>query len=343
MAVRNSVLDNELNARAGPRGWGSSAERPQMLRLQTGSRVTTFNPRGRDQGFSLLEVVIVMAVIVTMVVILIPGIRRAQEVARRTGCSNNLRQIAIALNNYHSVHDVFPPGYVSRNVTASAPSNRETGPGFAWSALLLPYLDQQPLYQTIDFSTAPGLAGGNTMLSILQCPSDETLPSSSYVASAGFGNLRDRPGAPNIPGIMYRNSSVREFEIVDGTSNTFLAGERAGIHDFVPGELPVIAGADWLSAPAGLLRPAGLSDPRIDEGSASLVLGTVGQDQPEAVHGPPLHSNHVSAFSSRHGDGVHAAMADGSVHFISRSIDEATYGALGGRMDGELGTVPPGF
>jgi prepilin-type N-terminal cleavage/methylation domain-containing protein/prepilin-type processing-associated H-X9-DG protein len=305
--------------------------------------VKAFYPSRRPDGFALLELVIVLAVIVVMLAILIPGIRRAQEMAHRTNCGNNLKQIALALNNYHDVHDVFPPGYVSRSVTPASPASEETGPGFAWGALLLPFLDQQPLYQTIDFSTAPGLVGGGTAISVYQCPSNFPAPPSSYVGSAGFGNLTQRPGAPPSPGILYRNSSVPVFDIRDGTSNTFLLGERAGVHDFVPGEPPVTAGGEWLSTPPGLLRPAGLSDARIDEGSASLVLGTVGQDEPEAVHVPPLHSNHVAGFSSPHGEGVHAAMADGSVHFISLSIDYPIYRALGGRRDGELGTVSPRF
>lgn len=301
-----------------------------------------FHPSRRPRGFSLLELVIVLAVAAVMLSILIPGIRRAREMAHRTACSNNLKQIALALSNYHDVHDVFPPGYVSRNVTAAMPADRETGPGFAWGALLLPFVDQRPLYRTIDFSADPGLVPGGPIV-VFQCPSNLPPPPSSYVGSAGFGNLTDRPGAPTIPGILYRNSSIPAFDIRDGTSNTFLVGERAGVHDFVPGQPPVTAGAEWLNAPPGLFRPAGLSDGRLDEGSASLVLGTVGEDRPEAVHVPPLHSNHVAAFSSPHGDGINAAMADGSVHFISRSIDYATYKALGGRSDGETGTVPPQF
>ena len=299
-----------------------------------------FKTNRHRHGFSMLELMFVMLVIVVMATILVPGIRHSREMARRTQCSNNLKQITLAMTGYHDSHRVFPPGYVARDVTPTMPADRESGPGFAWGAMLLPFLDQGPLYQTIDFSLEPMMVGMATPLPTFQCPSNSPNSSSSYVASAGFGNLTERPGAPTIPGILYRNSNVPTFDIRDGTSNTFLLGERAAVHDFVPGEPSVDAGADWFSVPTGQLRPAGLSDFLIDESSASLALGTVGQDRPIAVNTPPLQSNHVAAFSSMHEGGIHMGMADGSVHFISTSIDYDTYRALGGRKEGTIASVP---
>ena len=292
------------------------------------------------RGISLLEIVLVLFIVAVMLSILVPGIRRSRETARRALCANNLKQTTLALAAYHDSHELFPPGYVTRDVLATFPADRETGPGFAWGALLLPYLDQRPLYNTINFSLDSDSFVITKPLSFFQCPSNSVGWPSSYVGSAGCGNLTERPGAPAIPGILYRNSNVPAFDIRDGTSNTFLVGERAAVHDFVPGEPPVTAGAEWFSVQPGQLRPAGLSDFLIDESSASLALGTVGQDRPIAVNTPPLQSNHVAAFSSMHDGGIHMGMADGSVHFISTSIDYDTYRALGGRKEGTIASVP---
>jgi prepilin-type processing-associated H-X9-DG protein len=149
------------------------------------------------------------------------------------------------------------------------------------------------------------------------------------------------PGAPVGPGILYRNSHVQSFDIRDGTSHTFVVGERAAVHDFIVDTDSIDAGAQWLAAPSGLFRNAGLVDsPGYQEGPASYALATVGQDEPVKVRATHCRTNFVASFSSMHPGGANFLMADGSGHFISSDIDYETYRRLGQRSDRLPAEVP---
>lgn len=292
-------------------------------------------------GFTILEVLVVIIVIGIALSLLLPAMLTARESARRVQCQNNLKQAALALHNYHDMHAVFPPGYIARIVTAGESSRDESGPGYAWSAMLLPFLDQAALFQTIDFSVDPlaNTAAATPMISCYRCPSagDEQM---SYVASFGSGSLTESPGRPAGPGVFYRNSKVQEFDIRDGSSNTFLIGERAGLHDFIPGAAAVPAGAAWLALPTRAFRPAGVPVAGVVEGPASYVLANVGQDKPFTVHAVHGRTNHVAAFSSGHPGGANFALCDGAVVFVSSDIDYDLYRRLGQRSDREFAEVP---
>jgi prepilin-type N-terminal cleavage/methylation domain-containing protein len=108
-------------------------------------RITSSEHR---RGFTLIELLVVIAIIAVLIVLLLPAVQQAREAARRSSCKNNLKQIGLALHNYHETQGVFPPGYITADVTA--PQN--ASPGFAWSLMLLPFLDQSPLYKHFDFS-----------------------------------------------------------------------------------------------------------------------------------------------------------------------------------------------
>ena len=292
-------------------------------------------------GFTILEVLVVIIVIGIALTLLLPAMLDARESARRVQCQNNLKQAALALHNYHDMHAVFPPGYIARNVTPGETAQDESGPGYAWSALLLPFLDQVALFRTIDFSVDPlgSTAVAKPMISCYRCPSagDEQ---ASYVGSFGSGSLTESPGRPAGPGVFYRNSKVQEFDIRDGSSSTFLIGERAGVHDFVPGAEPAPAGAVWLALPTRAFRPAGVPVAGVVEGPASFVLANVGQDEPFAVHAVHGRTNHVAAFSSGHPGGANFALCDGAVVFVSSDIDYDVYRRLGQRSDHEFAEVP---
>lgn len=293
------------------------------------------------RGFTILEVLVVIIVVGIALSLLLPAMLAARESARRIQCQNNLKQAALALHNYHDMHAVFPPGYIARNVTPGESAQDESGPGYAWSALLLPFLDQVALLQTIDFSVDPlsSTTAATTMISCYRCPSsgDEQM---SYVASFGFGSLTQSPGRPAGPGLFYRNSKVQEFDIRDGSSNTFLIGERASLHDFLPGAAAVPAGAAWLALPTRAFRPAGVPVAGVVEGPASFILANVGQDEPFAVHAVHGRTNHVAAFSSGHPGGANFALCDGAVVFVSSDIDYDLYRRLGQRSDHEFAEVP---
>lgn len=299
----------------------------------------------KRRGFTVLEVVVVMGVIGIALALLLPAVFVARESARRIQCQNNLRQISLALHNYHDMHSVFPPGYVARGVDATDPAAAETGPGFAWSVLLFPFIDQAPLYRTLDFSVDPyiSFAPGGTILAAYVCESSPDARM-SYAGSFGFGSLTTRPGRPAVPGVFYRNSRVPEFDIRDGTSNTFLVGERADVHNFVDGEPPVQAGGLWMAAARGVYRDAGVtSAPDSVEGPASFLLANVGQDEPFQVHAVHCRTNHIAAFSSRHPGGANFAMADGAVMFVADTIEYELYRRLGQRSDRQVAEVPRDF
>src|SRR3954452_3919002 len=144
--------------------------------------------RGRkraDSGFTLIELLVVIAVIAVLIALLLPAVQAAREAARRAQCTNNLKQIGVALHNYLSAHDVFPPGYVSavdKTITdpcdqdAENSSSIDLGPGWAWGSMILPQMEQQPLYNSINFSLSLGYKANDTSsttsLNVYLCPSD---------------------------------------------------------------------------------------------------------------------------------------------------------------------------
>ena len=125
-------------------------------------------------GFTLIELLVVIAIIAVLVGLLLPAVQSAREAARRAQCSNNLKQIGLAMHSYHSALDVFPPGYLSGTADGT-PSGLETGPGWAWGSMILPQLEQQPLYQAVNFSLQVTAVDSQTVrsarLSLFWCPS----------------------------------------------------------------------------------------------------------------------------------------------------------------------------
>src|SRR5437660_4939753 len=128
------------------------------------------------RGFTLIELLVVIAIIAVLIGLLLPAVQKVREAANRMKCTNNLKQIGLALHNYHDANSKFPPGYVDGNTNVKLTPDSDVGPGWGWAAFLLPYIEQDNLYNQINFTK--GVATGTNVqvaqvpLTIYQCPSD---------------------------------------------------------------------------------------------------------------------------------------------------------------------------
>lgn len=301
----------------------------------------------KRRGFTLIELLVVIAIIAVLVALLLPAVQQAREAARRAQCKNNLKQMGLALHNYADVCRVLPPGFIAGANFAV------TTPGWGWGAMILPYLDQAPLYNKANFSLpvehANNSAVVQTVLPAFLCPTDVGATSifsitnaggatvvqaapSSYAACFGNDSSSTQPVVVDYAntGCFFRNSATRMADITDGTSNTILIGERAFAQ----------ALGTWVGAPnGGLMRP--------------------GQKNPALATAPPAdppdlclaHSHFINVtndpdgglddFSSMHTGGAHFLFADGSIRFIQNIVTDgpglsAMFQAIGTRSGGEV-------
>jgi prepilin-type N-terminal cleavage/methylation domain-containing protein/prepilin-type processing-associated H-X9-DG protein len=294
----------------------------------------------RPRGFTLIELLVVIAIIAVLIGLLLPAVQRVREAAARTQCVNNLKQIGLALQNYHDSNASFPPGYVSNYDAAG----NDTGPGWGWAAFILPQMEQQNLYSAIQFSQnieAPANSGVRVqpMKSFL-CPSDYLPPTwtaTRYdaagnplgpiceVASGNYiGNFGvSEPGVDG-EGIFFRNSKVRFADIKDGTSLTLMVGERSSRW----------CQATWVGAVtnASMVPPPGSPALGGEWNAAGFVLGHTF----EGNGGPGAPGTEANGFSSEHSHGANFLFADGHVQFLQGSMDHRVYKALSTRAGGEI-------
>src|SRR5262245_39326625 len=181
----------------------------------------------RLRGFTLIELLVVIAIIAILIALLLPAVQSAREAARRIQCVNNLKQVGVALHNYHDALGAFPMGYAARSVYRNGAT--DTAPGWAWAAMILPQLEQAPLFDAINFRLAVERADNATavrsMLTTYLCPSDPTsgpfpvadaagnelamMAPSSYAACVGGDETDVAGGIRNDGlgrGVMFRNS-----------------------------------------------------------------------------------------------------------------------------------------
>ena len=301
-------------------------------------------------GFTLIELLVVIAIIAILIGLLLPAVQKVREAAARTKCQNNLKQLGLAMHNYHAAHGYLPPGYSSNPVTlpTGADASFDSGPGWGWGTYLLPYLEQEPLYRKIDLKQgieSPANAVARVqVLAVFRCPSDvpvpdgevfdvpgDGTPSIARVAFANYAAMFGRGEASETPdrgdGVFYRNSRVKLEHIADGTSQTLAAGERSGSRVW----------GTWTGAvTGGHVHDRGHthSDPHEHESLAPvLVLGHTGF--PPDSHGPNHPGGHVDDFSSRHPEGANMLLCDGSVRSFRNTIHPLTWSALGSRNGGE--------
>lgn len=180
-------------------------------------------------AFTLVEMLVVMAIIGILVALLLPAVQAAREAARRTSCINNIAQLSIGVQNYESAHERFPAGVVDvKGPILSEPQGYHHG----WTIQILPYIDQKNVYRHVDQSVgvyAPQNADvRKRILSILQCPSESASPPSDVGASnyAGCHNDVEAPIDVNNSGVFFLNTFLRHDDIEDGAGDTIFLGEK---------------------------------------------------------------------------------------------------------------------
>lgn len=267
-------------------------------------------------GFTLMEVLVVIAIIAILLALLLPAVQQVRAASRRLQCANHLRQIGLALHNYHDAHSVLPPGSVVLGPIHPVQT------GWGWGTFVLPQLEQTGLYSAIDFDLG-NLVGANTTLSgqplpVFCCPSDAALSQVS-VDIPGVGPTLIAHGNYCASGTMlFEVSSVRFRNVTDGLSQTLLVGERRQTSG---------GSGSTTSAWCGTL--AHQSDYLLFHSLPHLRV----------LSGQTVNSD--STFNSRHPGGVHFLLGDGAVRLLSESLDANVYHALSTPAGGEVVSDAP--
>ena len=302
-------------------------------------------------GFTLIELLVSVAVIGILMSLLLPAVQSAREAARRTVCQNHLRQLGLALHQFHDVYKVFP----ASGWTRPGPGN-PGGHFISWRAMILPYIEQVALRDAYDFDddwwSEQNLLAGTHRLTVFQCPStpeqapilnaieksprpalvlQKALQRSDYEALMGVKTEVDPQRyrhASMTRSVMHRNSTVRVADVTDGTSNTIMVTEcaarptvyRRGIQ---PPEIQNDQGFGWIDSESAFSLDGAASDGMQQGGGldvAPIGMNATNENEPYSFHT----------------GGVYFLFADGHVQFLNENIDLRLLAALTTRAAGEV-------
>jgi prepilin-type N-terminal cleavage/methylation domain-containing protein/prepilin-type processing-associated H-X9-DG protein len=304
------------------------------------------------KGFTLIELLVVIAIIAILIGLLLPAVQKVREAAARTQCSNNLKQLALAFHNYHDSKGTLPPGSsggMNRNNDFPPPwADPHYGGSLpwghhSWAAHILPYVEGDNLYKTIDF-TQPAYAdeiwedlsgtgtpvqrgpagavvnrtAADSMPKLFACPSARRgsidnpplTRQKDYGVNGGTGACCPERTSANMDGLFWVNSSVRLVEISDGTSNTFLLLEKGNWYD-----------QSWLPDSYG--------------SNHFLFVHHPSQGYVQGYTSPNSDAWNNRGPQGPHPGGVMVALGDGHIAFVTNGINASTYRALFTRAGGD--------
>lgn len=258
-----------------------------------------FIVRRRYTAFTLVELLVVISMIGVLVGLLLPAVQAAREAARKASCKNNLHQIGLALHLYHDTHRTLPTGCIEWRSFRAPPAHRQ----FAWSAFLLPFLEQQNLHSQINFGlpfdSPVNAVAAATRLGVYECPSADKRK--LIRAQTDYGGIFGESMVDREPedGMFLYERSITFRDVTDGLSNTLAVAEDVGGPD-----------SEWINGQNVFVQSGGINDPQAWIGDNEI--------------------------RSRHGSGAMVLFVDGRTTFMTQTIDLQVLGQFITRAKGEV-------
>jgi prepilin-type N-terminal cleavage/methylation domain-containing protein/prepilin-type processing-associated H-X9-DG protein len=306
-------------------------------------------PLVRTRGFTLVELLVVITIIGILIALLLPAVQAAREAARRSECTNNMKQIGLAMHTFHDSNRVLPYGH--KIPLAPYNNNQDLGES-TWIVPILRYMEQQALYDRIDVSKGFGSAAStapllnnfpvtSTPIPALECPSNRKTNNTlwfgayargSYVANNGIGPMAEwatTPAMPStrIPGVFYMNSKTTWADFTDGTSNTALVSEVINVPGGTNGDQRGV-----FHYPEGPLYHHNFTPNSMSRDTLRAVNSGCTDTDPQApcVQGYTAWNNRslIITARSKHPGGVNLLLGDGSVRFVGNSVDVVVWKPL---------------